>query len=189
MKIGKKTEAMSKRLIEYLVGQIQEDENSFSAWDRALEILESLRFNRKVRAISLTRSIPLEEKLALFRDIMEKAGLSLSSEAFSIFQGALIQEDLWNAIPYIRTGMRKGFFARTRQVELSVCSANTLDAGEKRRIENSLAVSFGNRRIRADWKTDQALIAGLVIQAGTHVWDGSLKGRLNRMKQELLERA
>nr|AEQ75444.1 ATP synthase F1 delta subunit [Leptospirillum ferriphilum] len=189
MKIGKKTEAMSKRLIEYLVEQIQEDENSFSAWDRALEIMESLRFNRKVRAISLTRGIPLGEKLALFRDVMEKAGLSLSSEAFNIFQGALIQEDLWNAIPYIRTGMRKGFFARTRQVEISVCAANAVDTGEKRRIENALSVSFGNRKIRADWNTDQTLIAGLVIQAGTHVWDGSLKGRLNRMKQELLERA
>ena len=189
MKIGRKAEAKAKRLVEFLLGQIAADEERFSFWEKALFLLGSLRFIRKVRAFSLTRSIPLVEKVDFFQGILRSAGLLLPEDAAKGFLSVLILEDLWDALPYCRLQLQKRFFVETGQVEVSIESAYPLDDGEKNRVEQLLSEKLGNMKVRANWTMKPELIAGLVIQAGTHVWDGSLKGRLNQMQGELLDRA
>ena len=189
MKIGKKGEARAKRLVEFLMERIAAEEERFSLWDRALSILESLRFNRKVRAFSLTRSIPLPEKTEFFQRVFQNNGISLPEEASGVFLSVLILEDLWDALPYCRFQLQKRFFDETGQVEVSIASAQALPEGEKKKVEQLLSEKLGNLKVRANWTINPELIAGLVIQAGTHVWDGSLKGRLNQMQGELLDRA
>ncbi|MCL4461914.1 MAG: F0F1 ATP synthase subunit delta [Nitrospirae bacterium] len=189
MRVGRKAEAKAKRLVEYLLERIAGNEERFSAWENALSILEGLRFNRKVRTFALTRSIPLGEKTELFQGVFRDAGLSLPEDVAQGVLSVLILENLWDVLPSCRTQLQKRFFFETGQVEVSIESAHPIDAGEKKKIEQLLSEKLGNLQVRANWTMKPELIAGLVIQAGTHVWDGSLKGRLNQMQNELLDRA
>lgn len=143
MKIGKKGEARAKRLVEFLMERIAAEEERFSLWDRALSILESLRFNRKVRAFSLTRSIPLPEKTEFFQRVFQNNGISLPEEASGVFLSVLILEDLWDALPYCRSQLQKRFFDETGQVEVSIESAQALPEGEKKRLNNCCRKSWG----------------------------------------------
>ncbi len=187
MKIGKKAQSRAKRIVQYVLGRIGTDDAAFSLWDRATEVLEGFRFNRTARTLSLDLTVSMTRKLDVFRSVVESALGGSVPEGFDTLVGGIVLEDLWNAIPVIREGVRKSFYARTGQVDVTIVSAESLSEQERQKVVQTLSGSMGNRRVKADWKTEPALIAGLVIQSGTHVWDGSLKGRLNQLKQELLD--
>ena len=137
----------------------------------------------------MTRSIPLEEKTEFFQEVFRSAGISLPEEPSKGFLSVLLLENLWDALSYTRLQLQKRFFVETGQVAVTIESAQVLPEGEKKKIEQLLSEKLGNKKVRANWTIKPELIAGLVIQAGTHVWDGSLKGRLNQMQGELLNRA
>ncbi len=189
MKIGKKARNRAKKLVQYALDKIGTDESSFTSWDRGIEVLEHFRFNRKVRSVSLDRSASLEQKLDLFRKVLESSLGTSVPDGFDTLVGGLILEDLWDAISVIREDVRKRFNDRIGKVDVSITSAEDLSDQEKQKITQTLSGPMGNLRIKARWNKDPDLMAGLLVQSGTHVWDGSLKGRLNQLKQELLDRA
>ena len=41
-------------------------------------------------------------------------------------------------------------------------------------------------RVRAHFREDNGLIGGAMVKMGSTIYDGSVRGRLDRMKQELM---
>ncbi|MHB1606972.1 MAG: F0F1 ATP synthase subunit delta [Leptospirales bacterium] len=187
MKIGKKARSRAKNIVQYALTRIGDEDSAFTRWDRSIEVLETFRFNRRARTLSLDRSVLLSQKQADFIGIVESSSGESAPEGFDILLGGLILEDLWDALPLIRAGIRKEFYTRTGQVDVTITSSEILSDPDRQKLTQTLSGSMGNRRVKAHWNTDPGLIAGLVVQSGTHVWDGSLKGRLNQLKKELLD--
>ena len=52
-------------------------------------------------------------------------------------------------------------------------------------MEQQVARLAGSR-VRARFSEDKGLIGGAVVKIGSTVYDGSVRGRLDRMKQELM---
>jgi F-type H+-transporting ATPase subunit delta len=69
-------------------------------------------------------------------------------------------------------------------VEAEIASARELGEQEKRALEAQIAQVTG-RRVRARYVRDAALLGGAVIQVGSTIYDGSVKGQLQRLKEEL----
>jgi F-type H+-transporting ATPase subunit delta len=69
--------------------------------------------------------------------------------------------------------------------EVEVISARRLDADERSQMEQQVARLAGNR-VRARFREDNGLIGGAVVRIGSTIYDGSVRGRLDRMKQELV---
>lgn len=63
-----------------------------------------------------------------------------------------------------------------------VTSAEPLSATETAEIEQRIMAVHENN-LNIEWKVDPALIAGLRIQIGDQVTDGSLKAKLERLQQ------
>ena len=63
-------------------------------------------------------------------------------------------------------------------------SAEPLDASIGQDIEADLRKKHG-RDLTIEQKVNPALIGGLRIQIGSNVWDGSVQGRLARLKEQL----
>lgn len=187
MKIGKKAKSRAKIIVQYALTRIGDEDSVFTRWDRCISVLEAFRFNRNARTLSLDRTVPLSQKQADFLGVVESAAGESVPEGFDTLLGGVIIEDLWDAISLIRDALRKGFYARTGQVDVTIISSESLSEPDRQKLAQTLSGSMGNRRIKANWRTDPGLIAGLVVQSGTHVWDGSLKGRLNQLKKELLD--
>src|SRR3546814_16128922 len=73
-----------------------------------------------------------------------------------------------------------------RVVKARVTSATDLPAGELDAIKAALGKRFG-REVEIESAVDALMIGGAVIDAGDVVIDGSLKGKLERLRAERSE--
>lgn len=69
--------------------------------------------------------------------------------------------------------------------EVSVSSAEELSHDHKERLEKTFTRTLG-AKIEMRWKTEPDLIGGAVIRFDDILLDASLKGRLDRLKQQLI---
>jgi F-type H+-transporting ATPase subunit delta len=68
--------------------------------------------------------------------------------------------------------------------EVEVTSARVLSPGEKRAVENRVE-SMTGKKVRARYATDAKLLGGVVVRAGSTIYDGSVRGQLEKMRQDL----
>lgn len=95
-------------------------------------------------------------------------------------------------IDHRRIGMLKDI-ARQFEVELDkelgfteveISSARPLSPGEKRAMETRVENMTG-KKVRARYVTDTELLGGVVVRAGSTIYDGSVRGQLEKMRQDL----
>lgn len=63
-----------------------------------------------------------------------------------------------------------------------VQSSVNLDEAARQRIAAGLVGKYGNS-LTFEYKVDPALLGGLRVRVGSDVWDGTVKGRLDRLVQ------
>jgi len=71
-----------------------------------------------------------------------------------------------------------------KEIEVDVTSASTLTDAQQNELVASLEKRFA-RKVKLNCNVDPALIAGMVINAGDTVIDGSVKSKLNRLAAAL----
>lgn len=69
-------------------------------------------------------------------------------------------------------------------VEVEISSARTLTPGEKRDIENRVERMTG-KKVRPRYSSNPELLGGVSIKVGSTIYDGSVRGQLEKMRQEL----
>ncbi|MFA5853824.1 MAG: ATP synthase F1 subunit delta [Patescibacteria group bacterium] len=69
--------------------------------------------------------------------------------------------------------------------EISVASAEALSDDHKERLEKTFEKTLG-AKVEMRWKTEPDLIGGAVIRFDDILLDASIKGRLDRLKQQLI---
>jgi F-type H+-transporting ATPase subunit delta len=70
-------------------------------------------------------------------------------------------------------------------VRADVASAKPLNDAQKAALETQLTRMAG-KKAKLNFKTDPALVAGVVARVGSKVYDGSVKGQLERLRSTLL---
>jgi F-type H+-transporting ATPase subunit delta len=60
-------------------------------------------------------------------------------------------------------------------------SAERLDPGTRERIATGLTEKYG-RDLTYEYRVRPELLGGLKVRVGSNVWDGSVKGRLDRLE-------
>jgi F-type H+-transporting ATPase subunit delta len=78
--------------------------------------------------------------------------------------------------------------AEERRLEVELTTAVDLDSDEERRIVEQIERATG-RTVEATRTVDPDLIGGVVLQAGSLRVDASVRGRLERLRQELVTRS
>jgi len=68
--------------------------------------------------------------------------------------------------------------------DAKVSSVRALTEAEKKSLEKELAEITG-KTVRATYSEDPSLLGGVVVRVGSTIYDGSVQGRLQRMRQEL----
>jgi F-type H+-transporting ATPase subunit delta len=70
-------------------------------------------------------------------------------------------------------------------VRADVASAQPLSQEQKAALEAQLTRMAG-KKAKLNFKTDPALVAGVVARVGSKVYDGSVKGQLERLRTKLI---
>ena len=77
-------------------------------------------------------------------------------------------------------------FKNRDEIKAFLISSKELSSSELENISNELSSSLGST-IRFDYKVDQSLIGGLKLQLGSFMIDTSIKNKLKKYEQRMLE--
>ena len=75
---------------------------------------------------------------------------------------------------------------KLRRVKAQVTTATALDAGQVQAVEQKIA-AMTQKDVLMERRVDPSILGGLIVRINHIVLDGSLRGQLNRLRQELVE--
>lgn len=152
-------------------------EGNLAAWSQALGFAAHAAADPRVAALLPNpRLLPADAVSLLVPDG--------ASESFTRFLAVLADARRLAQLPEI-AGLYDELRADAeRIVKAKVTSAAVLPAGELDGIKTALKKRFG-REVEVETAIDESLIGGAVIDAGSVVIDGSLKGKLARLQSAL----
>jgi F-type H+-transporting ATPase subunit delta len=126
-------------------------------------------------------SIPAEQKRSLLDAIVARQKMS---KPVRNFVAVLIDHHRIQQLPEIAREVESELNARLGFAEADVTSARPLSDDEKRALETRIAEMTG-KKVRAHYATDGAILGGAIVRLGSTIYDGSVKGQLHRMKEQL----
>ena len=126
-------------------------------------------------------AVPGEQKRNLLDAIAKRASVS---RPVRNFLAVLIDRGRIAALAPIARQFERELDERMGFVEAEVASARELSDAEKRVLEAQVAEVTG-RKVRAHYTRDATLLGGAVIQVGSTIYDGSVKGQLRKLKEAL----
>jgi len=135
-----------------------------------------------LREFFINPAVPVQQKIGFLDTINAK--LKLQKELRNLI-AVLINNDRIGAVTEVAADYRKRL-----QEQLGIRQAEVVTARELTQKErDSLLAGIGEvagARIEARFKLDPSILGGTVVRIGSTVYDGSLRGRLDRLKEALV---
>lgn len=128
-------------------------------------------------------SIPSAQKNAVIDAVIRKTGGSRPVRNFVAVIAAHKRLALFGDIV---KQVEQELNERLGFAEAEVTSARVLSDPEKQLLEAEIAKLTG-KSVRARYRQDAALLGGAVVQVGSTIYDGSVNGQLERIREQLVE--
>jgi F-type H+-transporting ATPase subunit delta len=126
-------------------------------------------------------AIPAEQKRRVLDVIAERDGVSMQVRNLV---AVLIDHRRIHFLDPIIRQLEKELDARLGFAEAEITSARDLGAAEKREFEAQVGKLTG-KKVRARYGQDASLLGGAVVRLGSTIYDGSVKGQLERIREEI----
>ena len=137
----------------------------------------------QLRRVMENPSIPGEQKRALLDAVMKKVG---GSRPVRNFIAVVTDHRRLPLFSEIVKQVEQELNDRLGFAEAQVSSARTLGDSEKQLLEGEIAKLTG-KKVRARYHEDASLLGGAVVQVGSTIYDGSVNGQLERIREQLVE--
>jgi F-type H+-transporting ATPase subunit delta len=128
-------------------------------------------------------AVPAQQKVAILDKLNAKLGLQ--KELRNLF-AVLINNDRIKAVHEVAAAYRAELQEQLGIRQAEIVTARELGDDER----NALIAGVGKMagaRIEARFKLDQSILGGAVVRIGSTVYDGSVRGRLERLREALVE--
>jgi len=145
------------------------------------DVARLIEDNRELRNVLQNPAVRHQQKLRLLDAIVKLTG---GSKLMRNFVAVLIDHRRINNLGEIVTEFKQELDRRMGIAEARVRSARALSAAEKKSMEKQLAEITG-MTVRASYSEYPALLGGVTVRVGSTIYDGSVQGRLERMRQEI----
>lgn len=137
--------------------------------------------SRELREFFLDPSFPVEQKVAFLDKLNTKLELAQQTRNFI---AVLIRNNRLAGFDDVAAVFRREINRRLGISEVRVVSARKLDEQERKDLEQQIAGLTGGQ-VEAQFEVDSSLLGGAVVQVGSTVYDGSVRGRFDRLREEL----
>jgi F-type H+-transporting ATPase subunit delta len=127
-------------------------------------------------------SIPAEQKRSVLDAIVQRAAIS---RPVRNFVAVLIDKSRTRFMPEIVEQFARDLNERLGFADAEITTVRELASEERSALEADLARVTG-KKIRARYDRDPAILGGAVARVGSTVYDGSVKGQLERIRQQLV---
>jgi F-type H+-transporting ATPase subunit delta len=145
------------------------------------QIATLMNDSRELRNVLANPAVSREQKLKLLDAIISRME---GSKVLRNFLAVLIDQRRIGNIGELVELFKQELDRRMGIADAKVSSVRELSAAEKKTLETQLAVITG-KTVRATYSEDASLLGGVVVRIGSTIYDGSVHGRLQRIRQEL----
>lgn len=136
-----------------------------------------------LRRVLENPSIPGDRKRAVLDAIAQRTGLTRQTRNFV---AVITDHRRLPLFPDILKQVELELNDRLGFAEAEVSSARVLSDAEKKLLEAEVARLTG-KNVRARYQQDASLLGGAVVKVGSTIYDGSVKGQLEKIREQLVE--
>jgi F-type H+-transporting ATPase subunit delta len=147
----------------------------------AQQISALVQQNKSLREVWETPSIPAEQKRGVLDAIVKRAGIS---QMVRNFVAVLIDKRRMSFLGEIVKQFAEELNQRLGFAEAEITTTRELSADERGALEADLAKVTG-KKIRARYDQDKGILGGAIARVGSTVYDGSVKGQLEKIREQL----
>jgi F-type H+-transporting ATPase subunit delta len=126
-------------------------------------------------------AVPADQKRRLLDAIVQKE--SIERHVRNLV-AVLIDHRRIQFLKQITDQLEKELDARMGIADAQITSARELGDAERRTLEAQIAKLTG-KKVRAQFGLDSSLLGGAVVRVGSTIYDGSVKGQLERIKEAI----
>ena len=128
--------------------------------------------------------IGAEEKVNLVGRIFEK---KVSAPLLN-FLKVVVGKDRFDCVPAISAAAKQLNDEKSGEVQATVTTAEKIDKSAKEEIANQLSKKLG-KKVKLDSVIDPSIVGGVVVRVGDTVYDNSVVGQLQQVRQRAMEKA
>src|SRR5512143_2575412 len=144
-------------------------------------IVQLMAANPNLRNVWDNPAVPSDQKKKLLDAIGQRLVLD---PMVRNFLAVLIDHHRIGMIDLIVRQFEVELDSRLGIAEAKVSSSRDLTTDERLALENQIKQLTG-KAVRASYTTDKQLIGGAVVQIGSTIYDGSVRGQLNKLRETL----
>jgi len=139
---------------------------------------ELLAESADLRLVWANPAVPAEQKRKLLDAIVQREGID---KPVRNLVAVLIDHRRVQFLQRIIEQLEKELDARLGFAEAQVSSASEPGTTEKRTLESQIEKTTG-KKVRARYGLDASLLGGAVVRVGSTIYDGSVKGQLEKIR-------
>lgn len=144
-------------------------------------MVDAVHESLELRRVWESPAVEPEKKRAVLDAIAGKIG---AVKPIRNFMAVIIDHRRLGMLDDILRVFESELDAQLGFAEVQVSSARALSAAEQREIEERVR-SMTGKQIRASYISSPELLGGIVVRVGDTIYDGSVRGQLEKMRQEL----
>lgn len=142
----------------------------------------TLAGSKDLKELLLNPSIPVKRRVAVLDAVTARVGCGPKVRNLL---AVLIAHERMSALHEILQEYHLEMNRRLSIADAEVVTARPLEATEQQDLARSLTKLAGSQ-VNATFRQDPSLLGGAIIRIGSTIYDGSLSGRLERLKERLV---
>ena len=135
----------------------------------------------ELRRILENPAVPAEQKHKLLDAIVQREGIE---KPVRNLIAVLINHRRVMFLDRIIAQLEKEIDARLGFAEAEIQSVRDLSDPEKRALEAQIGKLTG-QKVRSHFRQDASLLGGVIVRVGSTIYDGSVKGQLEKIKEAI----
>jgi len=145
------------------------------------QMADVVNSSRELRNVLQNPAVSREQKLKLLDSIIQHIG---ATKMLRNFLAVLIDNRRIGNVSDLLEQFKRELDRRMGIAHAKVTSVRELSSAERKSLEKELAEITG-KTVRATYSEDAGLLGGVLVRVGSTVYDGSVLGRLQRMRAEI----
>jgi F-type H+-transporting ATPase subunit delta len=151
------------------------------AIDGLRRIVALLSESPELRRVWGNPAVPADQKRKLLDAIVQREAIDRQVRNLI---AVLMDHRRLSFLPRIIEQLKKELDARLGFTEAQISSARELADPEKRAMEAQIGKATG-KKVRASYGLDPSLLGGAVVRIGSTIYDGSVKGQLEKIREAI----
>ncbi|MDU2196808.1 MAG: F0F1 ATP synthase subunit delta [Peptostreptococcaceae bacterium] len=171
---------IANRYAEALFQIGEEEKLTDMLYQELSEIVNLIKVNQDLFSILKSPVISKKEKISLIDNIFEdKININIKN-----FLKILIEQDRISFISDISDSYKELLNEKNNILEGFVISAIPMKKEEIKELEEKLSEKY-NKNVTLENKVDKSILGGVLVRLGNEEIDGTVKTRLDKMKEQL----